>query len=169
MIKCYEEVRKPIVGVNRLKALGKTEAQSYGSVILEKTPVEVTKSGPTFQRLRYVGKTRRKLPVRAGPLSRTIVGRYILTPAVFDVLQSTPKNNLTQKIEITDALAELRRRDHRICAYDFSQTRVDKEIMLPTASIRALMQKLFESISDEPERLQQRVITATREALAKLS
>jgi UTP-glucose-1-phosphate uridylyltransferase len=167
MIECYKKVRRPIVGVNHL-TVGKREAQSYGSVILDKARIDEIgdSSEPIFQRIRYIAEMSETETVTRAGASRVIMGRYILTPDVFDVLQSTGTNKITEKIEITDALQELRRRGHRICAYEFAQNNAD-EVMLPTAPIRVLLQMFFESIS-EPEKLSP-IIEATRKALEDIS
>jgi UTP--glucose-1-phosphate uridylyltransferase len=167
MIKCYREVKKPIVGVNRLKAVSKAEIRRYGFVTLDGKEVEEKKgsSNTILRRLHYVANLEEKPPssVVDGPLARIIQGRYILPPDIFDALQATPKNPKTDRIEITDALSELRRRNHLICAYDMDRT----ETMLPMASIRALMGILVESVS-QPKKLK-KIIRVTREALEKLS
>ena len=61
---------------------------------------------------------------RSDPHSRMIMGRYILTPEIFDAINaleamgSKGMNEATGRIELTDALSLLRR-DEQVCAYEF--------------------------------------------------
>ena len=57
------------------------------------------------------------------PTNLAIIGRYILTPEIFDVLESTnPDKN--GEIQITDALMTLAKQD-KVIAYKFQGTRFD--------------------------------------------
>jgi UTP--glucose-1-phosphate uridylyltransferase len=57
------------------------------------------------------------------PTNLAIIGRYILTPEIFDVLEDTaPDKN--GEIQITDALMTLAKQD-KVIAYKFQGTRYD--------------------------------------------
>ena len=57
------------------------------------------------------------------PSDQAVVGRYILTPAIFDKLKTT-KRGAGNEIQLTDAIAELRKMEE-IFAYSFTGRRYD--------------------------------------------
>jgi UTP--glucose-1-phosphate uridylyltransferase len=61
-------------------------------------------------------------PVEA-PTNLAIIGRYILTPEIFDVLEST-KPDRNGEVQITDALMTLAKQG-KVIAYKFQGTRFD--------------------------------------------
>lgn len=65
-----------------------------------------------------------KPPVEAAPSRLGIVGRYILSPSIFDHIERTPpgRNN---EIQITDAIMSQIRAGEYVCAYQYEGTRYD--------------------------------------------
>ena len=64
-----------------------------------------------------------KPPVDEAPSNVAVVGRYILTPRVFDLLERT-RQGAGGEIQLTDAIAELLR-EQRVLAYNFKGRRFD--------------------------------------------
>lgn len=64
-----------------------------------------------------------KPPVEEAPSDLIIIGRYVLTPGIFDALAST-KPGAGGEIQLTDALRTLMRREP-VYAYEFEGTRYD--------------------------------------------
>ncbi len=93
MVEIYENHHAPIIGIQQVE---KSEVHQYG--ILD---ASVTKEGL------YKIKTLVEKPAVAdAPSDLAVIGRYILTPEIFELLEKTPpgKNN---EIQLTDALKEL--------------------------------------------------------------
>jgi len=64
-----------------------------------------------------------KPPVDQAPSNVAVVGRYILTPRIFDLLQNTQKG-AGNEIQLTDAIAELLK-EQRVLSYNFQGRRFD--------------------------------------------
>jgi UTP--glucose-1-phosphate uridylyltransferase len=64
-----------------------------------------------------------KPPVDQAPSNLAVVGRYILTPRVFDLLEDTQKG-AGNEIQLTDAIAKLLT-DQRVLSYNFEGRRFD--------------------------------------------
>ncbi|HSR50176.1 MAG TPA: UTP--glucose-1-phosphate uridylyltransferase GalU [Acidobacteriota bacterium] len=64
-----------------------------------------------------------KPPVDEAPSTLAIIGRYVLTPAIFDALESTPPGK-GGEIQLTDGLRALLRKEP-VYAYKFEGTRYD--------------------------------------------
>lgn len=64
-----------------------------------------------------------KPPVDQAPSNVAVVGRYILTPRVFDLLENTQKG-AGNEIQLTDAIAALLR-EQRVLSYNFEGRRFD--------------------------------------------
>lgn len=64
-----------------------------------------------------------KPKVEDAPSNSAVVGRYILTPAIFDLLEKTQKG-AGNEIQLTDAIAELLK-EQRVLAYNFDGRRFD--------------------------------------------
>jgi len=63
-------------------------------------------------------------PVPAeSPSDQAVVGRYILTPAIFDILKATERG-AGGEIQLTDGIAALRKRE-QVYAYSFEGKRYD--------------------------------------------
>jgi UTP--glucose-1-phosphate uridylyltransferase len=57
------------------------------------------------------------------PSNLAVVGRYILTPRIFDLLESTPRG-AGGEIQLTDAIAALLK-EEQVLAYEFKGQRYD--------------------------------------------
>lgn len=64
-----------------------------------------------------------KPPVDQAPSNIAVVGRYILTPRIFDLLEGTEKG-AGNEIQLTDAIAKLLT-DQRVLSYNFEGRRFD--------------------------------------------
>lgn len=64
-----------------------------------------------------------KPPVDKAPSNTAVVGRYILTPRIFDILENT-KRGAGNEIQLTDAIAELLK-EQRVLSYNFDGRRFD--------------------------------------------
>jgi len=110
LIMQYEETMSPVIGVQQVP-----DDQTYRYGIVE--PDE------QFGRLIAVNKLVEKPPVGQAPSNMAIMGRYILTPDIFDFLE-TQEKGAGGEIQLTDAiqrLSEIR----QIYAYDFEGIRYD--------------------------------------------
>jgi len=98
----------------------KEEVGKYGIVEIQSIP-NVTKN---MQNLAFkVTNMVEKPTQQKAPSNLAIIGRYILTPDIFDVIEKTnPDNN--GEIQITDALLTLAKKG-RVIAYKFKGTRFD--------------------------------------------
>jgi len=96
------------------------EVGKYGIVEIESIP-NVTKS---MQNLAFkVTNMIEKPTLKESPSNLAIIGRYILTPEIFEVLEKTkPDNN--GEIQITDALMTLAKKG-KVIAYKFQGRRFD--------------------------------------------
>ncbi len=110
MIGVYEQYKTNIIGVEHISSKDTTK---YG--IIEPKRV----SGRIYQVLSLAEKPE---PAQA-PSDLGVVGRYILMPQIFDVLEVTPPGK-NQEIQLTDAL-QLLLRQQAIYAYEFEGVRYD--------------------------------------------
>ena len=110
MIGVYEQYKTNIIGVEHISSKDTTK---YG--IIEPKRV----SGRIYQVLSLAEKPE---PSQA-PSDLGVVGRYILMPQIFDVLEATPPGK-NQEIQLTDAL-QLLLRQQAIYAYEFEGVRYD--------------------------------------------
>ena len=103
----------------------------YGSSILgvEEVPVEETfkygviKSSALEDRLSRIEEIVEKPAPDKAPSNLAVVGRYILTPHIFELLEKTQKG-AGGEIQLTDAIADLLR-DEQVLAYAFKGKRYD--------------------------------------------
>ena len=95
MIQVYERFRCPVVGV---QPVPKSEVHQYG--VIKATPVE-------SDLYRIEDLVEKPLPEKA-PSNLAVIGRYILTPEIFDALDKTPPGK-NGEIQLTDALRILAR------------------------------------------------------------
>jgi len=93
MIEVYEKVQAPVLAVMRVP---KDEISSYGVIAAE----------PAGDRLHRVTRLVEKPPADQAPSDLAIIGRYILTPAIFRHLESTEKDTRGE-IQLTNALQSL--------------------------------------------------------------
>jgi len=110
MMEVYEQYKTSVVAVERISS---EDTMKYG--IIEPGKI----SAHVCQVLSLVEK-----PEPAKALSNLgVVGRYILTPQIFDALEVTPPDK-NQEIQITDAL-QLLLKQQAIYAYEFEGVRYD--------------------------------------------
>jgi len=90
LMDVYERFKRPVIAV---QPVPKSEVQQYGVIRAE--PVEA-------DLYRIEDLVEKPLPQKA-PSNLAVIGRYILTPEIFEALEKTPpgKNN---EIQLTDAL-----------------------------------------------------------------
>ncbi len=113
-----------------IKQMVDVYAQYHGSVIGTQT-VDVSESdkygmvsGPKLsEKVARVDEIVEKPLPSAAPSDQAVVGRYILTPAIFEKLLTTERG-AGNEIQLTDALAELRKTEE-IYAYSFDGRRYD--------------------------------------------
>ncbi len=110
MVDIYNFQHSSVLGVERVP---EDEVSSYGIV-----------SGDQLKgRLQEVNAIVEKPPVDEAPSNLAVVGRYILTPKIFDLLETTPRG-AGGEIQLTDAIAQLLN-EQRVLAYEFEGKRFD--------------------------------------------
>jgi len=113
MIDVYERVRGPVLAVERVPA---DEVSNYGVVAIDET----TNLGPRVHRVTdLVEKPSRE----SAPSNLAIIGRYILTPDIFEALDATARD-ATGEIQLTDGLRRLLR-DRPVYVYEIDGVRHD--------------------------------------------
>lgn len=110
LIQVYERFHCPVVGV---QPVPKQEVQQYG--VIKAEPVET-------DLYRVEDLVEKPLPVKA-PSNLAVIGRYILTPEIFEVLEKTPPGK-NQEIQLTDALRVMAR-DKAVYGKRLEGTRYD--------------------------------------------
>jgi UTP--glucose-1-phosphate uridylyltransferase len=115
MVAVFEKYNSDIVAVEKV---GDEDVNKYG--IIE--PKEIEKR--TYEVLSMVEKPE----ISNAPSHLGIVGRYILTPRIFDILKLTPPGK-NGEIQLTDALNMLLK-DESFYAYEVEGTRYDAGVPL---------------------------------------
>jgi UTP--glucose-1-phosphate uridylyltransferase len=110
MLDIFEEFGESVVAVERVP---QEETHRYGIVEAEKVR----------DRLYRVRRLVEKPRPEEAPSNLAIVGRYILLPEIFNILETTPMGH-GGEIQLTDALAQLCAR-RPIYAYEFEGERFD--------------------------------------------
>lgn len=110
LIEQYEKVNASVLGVQRV---GMEHVSKYGIVAAE--PVE----GRLYKALGMVEKPK----MEDAPSDMAVLGRYVITPAIFECLEKTPKG-AGGEIQLTDALVMLSEKEP-LYAYDFVGRRYD--------------------------------------------
>lgn len=110
MAEIYEKEENPILGVQKVPHM---EISKYG----------VVKYSKSQGRVYDVEDLVEKPPVDEAPSDLAIMGRYIITPDIFDILADT-KPGKGGEIQLTDALNELAHR-RKVQAYNFKGDRYD--------------------------------------------
>ena len=110
MISVYEQYVSSVVAVERIN---REDATKYG--VIESRQI----SSHIHQVLSLVEKPE---PAKA-PSNLGVVGRYILTPQIFDALEATPPGK-NREIQLTDAL-QLLLKQQPIYACEFEGVRYD--------------------------------------------
>ncbi len=110
LLDCFDKVGKTVLGVQQV-ALETIERYSSISIAAQE--------GRTFFIDNVVEKPKRE----EAPSAFAALGRYVITPDVFDVLRRTPVG-FGGELQITDAFG-IMAREQGIVAYDFEGTRYD--------------------------------------------
>jgi UTP--glucose-1-phosphate uridylyltransferase len=110
MAEIYEEQEQPLIGV---KKVPHKDVSKYG----------VVKYKSQKDKLYEVDKLVEKPPIDEAPSDLAIMGRYIITPDIFEILENT-KPGRGGEIQLTDALNELAQR-RAVQAYEFDGKRYD--------------------------------------------
>lgn len=149
MLTLYERYRCSVLAVTEVEEAA--DLKNYGIAHL----------GDPLAENVYLVQGLQEKPTRGRRRGLTIVGRYVLTPQVFEALQATTpdKNN---EIQLTDALNLLLRRQ-RISAF------VYRAQLFRVTPIKMLLEQLIDTLDEShPERLEQ-AMQITKEALQALT
>ena len=115
LIHAYEETHSSVVAVMEVPP---EETQRYGMI---GTPSDDASRGDP--RLHRVNRLVEKPQPAESPSDLAIIGRYVLTPKIFDKLEQTPKG-AGGEIQLTDAIEALME-EQAVYAYEFEGTRYD--------------------------------------------
>ena len=110
MSDLFQQEQCSILGIERVSP---EETQSYG----------IVKAVPVAERVDRVEMIVEKPKPEEAPSNLAVIGRYILTPAIFDKLEQTGKG-AGGEIQLTDAIADLLK-DERVLGYEFIGKRYD--------------------------------------------
>ncbi len=110
MIELFESEPASILGVERVPP---SETGSYG----------IVKTGESRHRVSRVELIVEKPDPEVAPSNLAVVGRYILTPGIFEKIEQTGKG-AGGEIQLTDAIEQLLT-DERVLAYEFQGRRYD--------------------------------------------
>ncbi|HEH2711417.1 TPA: UTP--glucose-1-phosphate uridylyltransferase GalU [Staphylococcus aureus] len=110
LIDVYEETGHSVIGVQEVPEAG---THRYGIID------PLTKNGRQYEVKKFVEK-----PAQGtAPSNLAIMGRYVLTPEIFDYLK-TQKEGAGNEIQLTDAIERMNN-DNQVYAYDFEGERYD--------------------------------------------
>ncbi|HHO5536089.1 TPA: UTP--glucose-1-phosphate uridylyltransferase GalU [Staphylococcus aureus] len=110
LIDVYEETGHSVIGVQEVP-----EADTHRYGIID----PLTKNGRQYEVKQFVEK-----PAQGtAPSNLAIMGRYVLTPEIFDYLK-TQKEGAGNEIQLTDAIERMNN-DNQVYAYDFEGERYD--------------------------------------------
>jgi UTP--glucose-1-phosphate uridylyltransferase len=110
LIQIYDQCKTSVLGVQRVPG---SEVSKYGIVAGEKVGERVYRVNDMIE----------KPEPEQAPSDIAILGRYIISPAIFKHLENT-KPGKNGEIQLTDALKELMK-DEALHAYDFIGKRYD--------------------------------------------
>lgn len=110
MVEQYDKNQCSILGVERVNP---SETDKYGIV-------KTKEISPAMGQVELI--VEKPVPERA-PSNLGVVGRYILTPAIFDKIEQTERG-AGGEIQLTDAIAALMT-DEQVLAYEFEGKRYD--------------------------------------------
>ena len=110
MTAVFEKQRCSVLGVEQVPM---TETDKYGVVDAE----------PVQNNLSRVNRIIEKPTPADAPSNLAVVGRYILTPRIFGLLETTPRG-AGGEIQLTDAIARLLD-EEQVLAFEFEGTRYD--------------------------------------------
>ena len=114
LIHAYEKTHGSVVAVMRV---ADEETSRYGIVAVE--PV----SADASDRMHRVTRLVEKPPPGKAPSNLAIIGRYVLTPKIFDKLEQTSRG-ASGEIQLTDAIEALMA-EQAVHAYEFEGIRYD--------------------------------------------
>ena len=110
MVAVYNKHQASVIGT---QTVDMSESDKYGMV-----------AGPKVEdRLAMVDEIIEKPAPAEAPSDQAVVGRYILTPAIFDILKTTERG-AGGEIQLTDGIAALRKTEE-VYAYSFEGRRYD--------------------------------------------
>lgn len=133
LIEVYERLRTCVLAMQRLR----DRESAYGGVVHISAP-------PVAPHLYLVQGLEEKPSANgAAAAGWAIVGRYILTPAIFHALESTPPHPRTQALELTRALETLQQR-RSIYAYE------TQDFVYRITPTRAVVQALLDQYLAHP-------------------
>ena len=110
LIDCYEEYKTSVLGVQKVAPQDVNKYGIVGGLHIE-------------DRVYKVKNLIEKPAVEEAPSNVAILGRYIITPKIFEILENT-KPGKGNEIQLTDALLELIKHE-AMYAYDFEGRRYD--------------------------------------------
>ena len=110
LIDCYEEYKTSVLGVQTVEPQDVNKYGIVGGLHIE-------------DRVYKVKNLIEKPAVEEAPSNVAILGRYIITPKIFEILENT-KPGKGNEIQLTDALLELIKHE-AMYAYDFEGWRYD--------------------------------------------
>jgi UTP--glucose-1-phosphate uridylyltransferase len=110
MVKVFDEYQSSIIGTQTVAI---EESDKYGMVAGEQI-------GDRIARVEQI--VEKPAPSEA-PSNQAIVGRYVLTPAIFDLLRTTQRG-AGDEIQLTDGIAGLREHE-QVLSYSFEGRRYD--------------------------------------------
>jgi len=112
MVQVFEQHQGPVIAVHQVP---RNEISAYGVI----DGIPEGPSGRVYRIRDMVEKPR----VEEAPSDLAIIGRYILTPDIFDALESTPRDK-GGEIQLTDGLRALKEK-RPLFGYRFDGTRHD--------------------------------------------
>ncbi|MFA7097548.1 MAG: UTP--glucose-1-phosphate uridylyltransferase GalU [Gammaproteobacteria bacterium] len=110
MVEAYSYYGCSVLGVEHVKP---SDTDKYG----------IVKAEPVTDRLARVEQIVEKPKPEKAPSTLAVVGRYILTPRIFELLETTPRG-AGGEIQLTDAIEALLR-EQQVLAYQFEGKRYD--------------------------------------------
>ena len=105
LIKVFQKYKKPVIALYRIP---KESFQFYGMVEVEK----ITK------RLYKIKKVVEKPQIKEAPSDLAVVGKFIITPEIFDYLKKTPFS-LKTDIALDEILSAIAKEGKEIYGYEF--------------------------------------------------
>ncbi len=97
LMEIYEKYEKPVIGV---MPVDPSQVDKYG----------IVSPGPSQGALHKVADLVEKPPVESSPSNIAIMGRYVITPEIFEVLETTTPGS-GGEIQLTDGLRTLGKKD----------------------------------------------------------
>ncbi|MER3418281.1 MAG: UTP--glucose-1-phosphate uridylyltransferase [Chloroflexota bacterium] len=137
LISAYQETRSSVVAV---MPVSQEETSRYG--VIATAPDD-----DSADRLHRVTRLVEKPRPEAAPSNLAIIGRYVLTPKIFDKLEHTPKG-AGGEIQLTDAI-ELLMEEQAVYAYEFEGRRFDAGT--PVGWLKASLELALERADLGPE------------------